>query len=524
MKTNLVRNAALLAMAMGGGFELAHAQSSASFSLLPGVPVSGGSGSSTNFRLVGEAGGRTGRASSATRDLIGGFVGGAFSSQANVTLSTAAGTFASIGVAVRAPNTAPTSIFDELGAVNNTAWRLGHFSAPANAYQEAGGALTAVTPGQGYWLITAGATASVATGLPVPNADQVFTLENGPASAPGFNQMANPFLYPITVGSLRVSDGVNPSVQLTNAGNTRTERNVRIWNGTGYTTLSNNTDVINGRTAFWVQKLVAGTAQLIVNPVPSTTGSPVPTLAKPTEATWAVAIQPTHGTAAAEPLMFGAAAVPEGEWNGLNLARAPSPPGRHLAAYVQKTGWGRMSGEYVREFKPAAESMEWDFVVENGEAPGQMALGVSAFDLPAGARLWLTDERSGERVEVAPGEALPFAAVEGARRFRLAVTAAGIAAAAPPIEQKLRFAYPNPFKGSIGLAFAMAAPGEIRVEIFDAQGRRIRRLERLADSPGETVVVWDGLDAGGRRVGNGVYLARYQAGDVRGVRRLVRME
>jgi hypothetical protein len=36
--------------------------------------------------------------------------------------------------------------------------------------------------------------------------------------------------------------------------------------------------------------------------------------------------------------------------------------------------------------------------------------------------------------------------------------------------------------------------------------------------------VWDGRYEGGRRVGPGVYLARYQAGAATGVVRLVRVE
>ena len=103
--------------------------------------------------------------------------------------------------------------------------------------------------------------------------------------------------------------------------------------------------------------------------------------------------------------------------------------------------------------------------------------------------------------------------------------AAGAVGPSPTIiNDALRYAYPNPFAASTGFAFALSRGGDICVDIYDVAGRNVRQLVRAAQGPGEYVLVWDGRDAGGKSLPSGVYLARYRAGTVSGVRRLIRVE
>jgi len=69
---------------------------------------------------------------------------------------------------------------------------------------------------------------------------------------------------------------------------------------------------------------------------------------------------------------------------------------------------------------------------------------------------------------------------------------------------------PNPFNPSTRIDFSLEAAGPVRLEIFDAAGRSVRVLVTGRRSAGDHHVEWDGTDAGGRRVGSGVYLYRLQ--------------
>jgi len=74
-------------------------------------------------------------------------------------------------------------------------------------------------------------------------------------------------------------------------------------------------------------------------------------------------------------------------------------------------------------------------------------------------------------------------------------------------------ANPNPFRGSTELAFTLARPAEVGLEIFDASGRRVRALAAGLLDPGFHRVAWDGRDDRGLPCGSGLYLCRVAASD-----------
>jgi flagellar hook capping protein FlgD len=67
---------------------------------------------------------------------------------------------------------------------------------------------------------------------------------------------------------------------------------------------------------------------------------------------------------------------------------------------------------------------------------------------------------------------------------------------------------PNPSRGPVALALETFVAGPVHVEIVDASGRRVRRVE-LAEGPaGPRSWTWDGTDERGRRAAPGYYRAR----------------
>ncbi len=85
---------------------------------------------------------------------------------------------------------------------------------------------------------------------------------------------------------------------------------------------------------------------------------------------------------------------------------------------------------------------------------------------------------------------------------------------------------PNPFNPRVRLDFVLDRSAELRAEIYDVAGRRVRRLFDGALAEGEHRWVWEGEDDRGRMVSSGVYLFRLEAtardgGTLRWGRRLV---
>jgi len=79
---------------------------------------------------------------------------------------------------------------------------------------------------------------------------------------------------------------------------------------------------------------------------------------------------------------------------------------------------------------------------------------------------------------------------------------------APALRSGLAGAYPNPFNPSTTLAFTLAAPGRVTLDILGADGRRLIRLVDAALPAGSHERVWDGRDGAGRPQASGLYLAQ----------------
>ena len=76
--------------------------------------------------------------------------------------------------------------------------------------------------------------------------------------------------------------------------------------------------------------------------------------------------------------------------------------------------------------------------------------------------------------------------------------------------------FPNPFRDATTLTFALPAPSEVRLEVFDALGRRVTTVAEGARPAGTHEVAFYGRD-----LPPGLYLVRLTAGSQTATRRLV---
>jgi hypothetical protein len=80
-------------------------------------------------------------------------------------------------------------------------------------------------------------------------------------------------------------------------------------------------------------------------------------------------------------------------------------------------------------------------------------------------------------------------------------------------------AFPNPLQEETVIRFAAPAAGDVSVDVFDVQGRLVRRVLEGLVAVGAQQVVWDGRDEEGQPVSPGLYFGRVQ-GAAQGVVRL----
>ena len=90
----------------------------------------------------------------------------------------------------------------------------------------------------------------------------------------------------------------------------------------------------------------------------------------------------------------------------------------------------------------------------------------------------------------------------------------GTAVAAPELagesrDDRLEAIYPNPFGERTSMRFSVERnAAEVRIDVVDVQGRRVRALLDRPMARGSHHVGWDSRDESGRRVAPGVYFAR----------------
>jgi hypothetical protein len=73
---------------------------------------------------------------------------------------------------------------------------------------------------------------------------------------------------------------------------------------------------------------------------------------------------------------------------------------------------------------------------------------------------------------------------------------------------------PNPFAGQTTVAFDLARPARVSVEVYSPAGARVRRIAGAAFEAGRHRVAWDGRDDAGRSVPAGVYFIRFESDGV----------
>ena len=79
---------------------------------------------------------------------------------------------------------------------------------------------------------------------------------------------------------------------------------------------------------------------------------------------------------------------------------------------------------------------------------------------------------------------------------------------------------PNPMRAETTIRYSLPQAAAVVVTVVDAQGRRVRTVQRGAEPAGPRELVWDGRDDTGHAVPNGVYFVQLESPTARGAGRI----
>jgi hypothetical protein len=89
-----------------------------------------------------------------------------------------------------------------------------------------------------------------------------------------------------------------------------------------------------------------------------------------------------------------------------------------------------------------------------------------------------------------------------------------------PTDFKLKQNYPNPFNSTTLIQYTLPRASQVRIQIYNLLGQKIRLLVDEKQEPGSKEARWDGTDDSGVDVGSGIYFCRIQAGDFAGCKKM----
>ncbi len=85
----------------------------------------------------------------------------------------------------------------------------------------------------------------------------------------------------------------------------------------------------------------------------------------------------------------------------------------------------------------------------------------------------------------------------------------------------LRQNYPNPFNDKTTISLTIDEPQNVKLGIYNIQGRKVRKLIYETIPKGNTKVIWDGLDDRGNTVSSGVYFYKMELSDFKDAKKML---
>jgi hypothetical protein len=405
-----------------------------------------------------------------------------------------------------------------------------------------------VLPGKAFWLASKEpgriAIAPI-TGTSTPT-DSLFRIP----LVPDWNQVGNPFLFPVAWDSILVERG-SVTLPMSAAESTLVEPPV-AWRNERYELNALNLAPFDG---YWIKNLTQEMVTLLIPPHEAPLTARAPQESPIDGTSWAIGIR----AAAAGAVDEGLAGVSEGAtntWDPKDRSKPPMAPGESIALYFPHSAWEKHPGRYAIDMRGAYEPLAstpdvasllpdpdvwghvWRFDVAKSstrDGVDEVALDFSGLDrVPEEAIVLLLDRhleavadlRSrahyafylGPREAAATEEDARFVLLVGSEKFRK-VSLGPLPS--PPARTVLYPSYPNPFTPATLIRYDIAHSGPITIGIYDVRGALVRTLIRGHRDPGRYEIRWNGEDQSGKRAASGVYFCRLTGGDISEARKLI---
>ncbi|MDZ7341560.1 MAG: T9SS type A sorting domain-containing protein [candidate division KSB1 bacterium] len=386
---------------------------------------------------------------------------------------------------------------DDYHEYDTQLWRLFRWLPGENKYVEYPVLRSSFVPGNAFWLVTRwGENFDVENGVSMDtSAPFELFLE------PGWNQVANPFPFPVPVDSCEADTSI-------------IERPVS-YDGNQY---HYNVSVVEPWEGYFVFNKGSTVSRILIPPIAASPGIPKYKSGRQIDENREFLLRLVAripGTRLEDSENFiGFLQQATDDIDAYDFAEPPP-----IGEYVRLTSIAGGSS-YAGNFKPLPQAGNyWNLMVSSTVPQKTIDIQLQATGwLPANFHYYLLDEDYGCRIpinnnsfQIVLSRDLPE------RRLKLIVGTEEYADAnrdeipLTTLDFVLGPNYPNPFNAEITIHYQLARRERVSIIIYNLQGQKIRTLVDRIQQTGSYNAIWDGLDDSNQSVASGVYFVCMKA-------------
>jgi hypothetical protein len=366
-----------------------------------------------------------------------------------------------------------------------------------------------ISPGQGYLLIVNKPNVKLKTG----SGRTVKTAEPYHISLPqGWGIIGNPFNYDIPRDSVVVTNGNLEIYTLANGSWSFNSTGLKAWEGY----------------AVWLSQ--ASTLLIKAGKAGLSQGNNLFDIANSNGTNWLIQIKAKLNDTEDVFNFMGQTESAANHYDRMDLHKAPAFGG-DIRLEISHPDWQEQAQEAfttdIRQVNAAGQFYDFDVLTTTAEGVGTLSFaGIDK--LPSDYLVYLVDKAGKTSTNLRNNPQHHFAPVRsGKKPFRLLVgtrdfvTQQSEGVESFPVQYQLAQNYPNPFNPETMIQYSLLAPGQVKLEIFDLLGQKIRTLVNAHQPADNYSVVWDGKNEAGVIAPSGVYFYRLQAGRFEQSRKLI---
>lgn len=394
------------------------------------------------------------------------------------------------------------------GAYDTTSWRLFEFRDSTYVEHDTSNIDTwNFVPGQAYWLISARTrTVDFGRGTTIP-VGQSYPL----TLKPGWNQIGNPFAFPISWDEIVVENGqLNVSQPFLYRGTFIRPEMIEPFEGY----------FIYNYEDFDVTLQIPEREYVETSQLSKTNKGP----------DWQIRLSSSVREARDEDNFVGIHKQAAAQWDHQDNPEPP-PVGESVSLYFPHWDWKKFAMNYTSDFRrDLGPGQTWQFIVRSNVRNAEAWVDFELTDVPDELQVKLLDQKLNISQDLR--EEASYAFVTGANGVRKElqlvvgradyVSAAMAEAGLVPSDFELSQNFPNPFNPTTSIRYGLPTDEKVSIRIYDILGREVTRLlQDEQQKAGFHVVNWNARDKSGLPVASGLYIYRLTAGKFTKARKML---